>query len=367
MEKSVLLQRFTGFCKNLNSTDRIALIYHGDADGFSSGLIAAKAVESITGKKPVVVCHFEYGDRAQGRKIVSLMRKKKVNKVLIMDIGIDSAPHSMAEKFCFEQCLVIDHHQMCRDLNSEKMVFLKAEFFTDKDPSSYVTSKFAFDLFNEVTDVGGLDWLVCIGIIGDMNLRNWQEFIQKTIEKRNVSLTWLYRFVELIAGVEVMAEDKIEQLFWQFYNAKDPSDVLESGFKKYLEQFREEKEELVRAFDGKAEPFPELELFFYDIKAKHENIKSYVVNEISEMHPNSTVILLQYLGGGRVRFSARRQDFKVRMNDLLVEATKGIPEATAGGHVPAAAGSVPKQFAGQFKKNVIKILGEKYGVQKSRE
>jgi len=284
--------------------------------------------------------------------------------VLILDIGIDSAPHSMDEKFHFDRCLVIDHHQMYADLNSKKMVFLKAQFFTDKDPSSYVTSKFAFDLFGRLVDVSDLDWLACIGIIGDMNTRNWQPFIQGTIEKRNVSLTWLYRFVELIAGVEVMAEEKIEQLFWEFYGAKDPNYILESGFKKYLEEFRLEREELTKGFEEKAESFPEIELFFYDIKAKHENIKSYVVNEISEMHPNSTVILLHYLGGGRVRFSARRQDFKVKANELLVKATKDIPESSAGGHIPAAAGSIPKRFLGQFKKNVIRILGEQYGVKK---
>jgi single-stranded DNA-specific DHH superfamily exonuclease len=193
-----------------------------------------------------------------------------------------------------------------------------------------------------------------------MNLRNWQEFVQRTIDKRGLQLTTLYRLVELIGGVEVVAESEIGRLFWVFYDAKDQAAILDGEFKGLLEKFRVEKGALVEGFEEKAEKFPGLELFFYAIRAKHENIKSYVINEISEMHPNNTVILLQYRGAGRVRFSARRQDGKVKVNDLLVEATKGIPESVAGGHGPAAAGSIPRNYLAKFKSNVISILEKQY-------
>ena len=78
------------------------------------------------------------------------------------------------------------------------------------------------------------------------------------------------------------------------------------------------------------------------------------------MRPHKTIILLQILPRGRLRFSARRQDCKVKVNDLLVEAVKGIPDSNAGGHAPAAAGSIPRQYAKKFKNNVIAILEKKY-------
>ncbi len=361
MGKGELTARFKQFCMELTEKDRIAIIHHSDADGFCSALIAAKAVEKLTGNKPVVVQHFEYGNVEQGKKGLESMRKHKANKLIIVDIGIDRAPQGAGEVCPLEQCLVIDHHEMINDLNSEKTVFLKAQFFTKRDPSSYVTSKFAFDLFNRVIDVSELDWLACIGIIGDMSLGKWQNFIKKTIEKREISIEWLYNFADLIAAVEVLAEKRMKELFWLFYNAKQPEKILGSRFKQYLKEFKREKDGLVEGFEEKAEHLPELQLYFYAIKAKHEGIKSYVINEISKMHPGKTIILLQELGGKRLRFSGRRQDGKVKVNQLLMKAVKDIEGGSAGGHAPAAAGSIPKKFAEQFKKNVVEILKQKYG------
>ncbi len=386
MRKSELMHRFKQFCSTLSPLDNVVLVHHSDADGFCSGIIAAKAIAQLTGKLPVAVLPYEYGNKKQARKISAAIKKEKANKVIIVDIGIDSAQHSLQQlcpiakgtfspgflptkhfpkafatakglsKKAEQQCLVIDHHKMFRDLNSEKIVFLKAEFFTKKDPSAYVTSKFAFDLFNQVTDVSECDWIACLGILGDMNLHSWQRFVHSTIEKRKISMTQLYALMDLIAAVEVLANEKMPGLFNLFYNAKNPQEILESNFRLYLSRFKKEKDTLVAGFAEKAEHFPEFELYFYSIKSARENIKSYVVNELSQMHPNETVILLQYLGSGRIRFSARRQDFKVKMNELLRRAVKGLPESTAGGHVPAAAGSIRRQDLSKFKENVLKQL-----------
>ena len=147
MDKGKLMQRFREFCSALSPEDKVAIVHHSDADGFTSALIAAKAVEKLTGNRPVVVRHYEYGNRMQGRKAYKAMKKGKVNTVIVLDIGVDSAPGRLEDHYEFEKCLVIDHHKLYKDMGTEKTVFLKAQFFTDKAPSSYVTAKFAFDLF----------------------------------------------------------------------------------------------------------------------------------------------------------------------------------------------------------------------------
>jgi single-stranded DNA-specific DHH superfamily exonuclease len=360
LKKAELEARFMQFCRNLSTEDRVAIIHHSDADGLCSALITAKAIERITKRRPVAVMPYEYGNVKQGRMARDTVKKKKANIVIVVDLGIDSAPHGFESACTFQKCLVIDHHKMYKDLNDEKTVFLKAQFFTEKEPSSYVTSKLAFDLFGKAVDISDLDWLACIGILGDMSLAAWKDFVAATVKKRNVSMTWLYRFLDLIAAVEVVANKRIPELFWEFYDAKNPADILENRFHKYLKEFKKEKDLLVEGFAEKAENFPEIELFFYSIKARHESIKSYVINEISEMHPHETIILIQFLPKGRTRFSARRQDFRVRVNDLLTEAVKGIPNSSAGGHAPAAAGSIPRQYLGIFKKNVVEMLEKQY-------
>jgi len=359
MDREELLERFKKFCKGLSKQDNIAIIHHSDADGFCSALVTAKAIEKLVGKMPVFLQPYEYGNVEQATKAVSQMREKKVNTIIVLDIGIDSAPHQLGDKADFEKCLIIDHHKMYKDLNDDKIVFLKSQFFTEKDPSSYVTSKFAFDLFSHVADVSEFDWIACLGILGDMNLKNWQEFVQDTLKKRKLSLTLLYKLLDLIASVEVLDSSKMPELFKLFYKTRNLEELLESPFKEHLLKFKNEKDSQIRGFNERAEQFPEIELYFYAINSKLENIKSYVINELSELHPNKTIILMQDLGKDRIRFSARRLDFKVKVNDLLVEAIEGIENSTAGGHVPAAAGSIPKKDLEKFKKNVVEILKNK--------
>lgn len=359
MQKQALEKNFKEFCRNLSKKDRVAIIHHSDADGLCSALITAKAIERITRKKPRLVMPYEYGNRKQEKEITSLMKKEKANTLAILDLGVDSQPGELIGKCKFQKCLVIDHHKLYKDLNSEKIVFLKASFFTKKDPSKYVASKFAYDLFSKVVNIQDMDWIACIGIMGDMSLGSWKQFIKDTIKKRNVSLTWLYRFLEIISAVEVMENEKIPELFWEFYNAKKPADILESKFSRHLKEFKDEKDLLVKEFEQKCENYPEIELMLYEMKAKHENIKSHVINEISEMHPNKTIILIQQAGKERTRFSARRQDSKIAMNDLLTQAAKGIPDSNAGGHAPAAAGTIPTKNLKEFKKKLISTLKKK--------
>jgi len=358
MQKKELEKRFKEFCRNLSKKDRVAIVHHSDADGLCSALVTAKAIERITGNKPRLVMPYEYGNRKQGKEITSLLKKEKTNTLVILDLGVDSQPRELIGKCKFQKCLVIDHHKLYKDLNSEKIVFLKASFFTKKDPSKYVASKFAYDLFSKIVDIQDMDWVACIGILGDMSMESWQEFIKETIGKRNVSLAWLYRFLDLIAAVEVIDHEKIPELFWEFYNAKNPAEILENKFSRHLKEFKDEKDSLVKEFEQKCEKQPEIELMLYEMKARHENIKSYVINEISEMHPNKTIVLIQYLGK-RVRFSARRQDSRIAVNDLLTDTIEGIPDSNAGGHVPAAAGSIPTKHLEEFKRNLISSLRKK--------
>ena len=361
ISKKELLEGFKQFCHSLSPKDRVAIIHHSDADGICSALVTARAVEKLTGKRPVVVQHYEYGNRKLAKKAISSMKKKKANVLIIVDVAVDGESGSVGERFQFEKCLVLDHHRMHKDLNGENLLFLKAEFFSKKEPSSYVASKLAFDLFSKVVDVEEMDWIACVGILGDMSLKRWRAFVKKTLQRRRIPLTRLYAILDLIAATEVLASNRLNTLFWMLYEAQDPEHVLNAPFKRYLKRFKKERDSLIKDFKKKAEFFPEIELFFYTMKARHENIKSYVINEISELHHNKTIILLQYLGHGRVRFSARRQDKKVKVNDLLRAAVKGIPGSSAGGHAPAAAGSTHKKDVRKFKGRIVSILEKKYG------
>ena len=351
-----LIGRFKQFCSNLNEKDRIALLHHSDPDGFCSALIVMKAVEQLVGKLPEHISHYEYSNQDQAKILLDAAKKKKLNKLIIVDIGIDGDKNHKRLFGSFENVLVIDHHKIYNDLNSEKIVFLKAKWFLEIDSAQYACSKFCFDLFNKVLDLSSLDWVACVGLIGDMCFNQWKEFVKETMKKRNIKLDDLNALVDLIAATEVMDEKKMNKLLLAFHKTKQPKQLLKSIFRKHLEALRKERDRLVGGFEGKADYFPELELFVYEIKTDKEGIKSYVVNEISQMHPGKTVILIQDAGNSDLRISARRQDYKLKMNELLEQSIKGLKNACGGGHAPAAAARIEKKDLKKFKTKLMKVV-----------
>lgn len=353
--KDELIQRFQEFVKGISKEDKIALCFHRDADGICSALNVARALEKLCGNKPVLFLALDYSDLKEGSEKIS---ECKPDKIIAVDLGLDSFEERF--KGFAESCkemLFIDHHKLYNDFNSEKVVFIKAQMLEDKiDPSQYPVSKLTFDLFSEIVDISENDWLACIGILGDRGFETWKEFIEKVMQEKNFSKDELDSAMEIVNAVETVAQEKFISLFEFLFKAKDIHEFLESDFSSFRKKLHEEADKFIESFEEKAEYFPELELYLFEIEPKY-NVKSFVVNQLSIKYPEKTLIVLQYISGEeRIWFSARRQDFKVKMNELLENAVQGIPNSSGGGHIPAAAGSIPKEFREQFKENVKKIL-----------
>ncbi len=353
-----LLKKFRKFCKSLSTKDNVAILHHEDVDGLCAGTIASRAVEKLCGKKPKISIPFQYG-RMAPEGLSALLEKNRINKLICVDLGLDSFPEIVfsAEKFC--EILILDHHKIYRDLNSDKTVFLKTQFFSKKEPSSYVASKFSFDLFMKVSDISECDWIACVGILGDMSFKAWKPFFRKTEKKRKTSFKELDRIRELIEAVETISPKDFSALAKEFLNANSPKQILSGRFMKHLKKFEKEISFFEKDFEKNSESFPEIELIYYEIEPKFD-VKSALINRVSQKNPSKTIILMQKRNG-MGNFSARRQDFKVKMNELLENAVKGISNGSAGGHIPAAAGRIPLNSISKFKKNLMGFLSAKQG------
>lgn len=353
MDSKKLFGKFEKYCSSLSKKDNIAVLHHADSDGLCAGVIASKSVEKLAGKKPKLSIPFRYGYLPE-KEIVLILKKNKINKLICVDLGLDGFPNIVfeSEKFC--NILIMDHHKIYRDLNSEKTVFLKAQFFSKMEPSSYVASKFVFDMFSRIADISETDWIACVGILGDMCFKSWKPFFKKTCRKRKISVEKLYKLNEMIEAVEMIDPKKFSLVGIEFFNAKIPKKLLSSKFMKYLDKFNSEIAVFEKDFEKNAEHFQELELIYYEIEPKFD-VKSPLINRLSQKFPDKTIVLMQQKGS-MGNFSARRQDFKVKMNELLENAIRGIPNSSAGGHIPAAAGRIPLKFIPQFKENLIQFL-----------
>ncbi len=358
-KKALLFDRFRQACLSLNGQKRVVIVHHSDTDGLCSALVAAKAIEKISGKAPEHVIPFDYGDDEADKIFSEKIKKLSPDTLFVLDVNIDSREKLL--KALGKEAgtlVVIDHHKIYRDWNSEKIVFLKAQYFRKMDGSRYANAKFTFDLFGRIVELEEMGWAACIGILGDNAYYSWKKFFEKTLPRAGISLVEIKKIAKLIEAVEAVRNSEFQNLFWEMFRAKSPKSILGSEYFDVLETYERILEKWREKFEREHSFDKELELMHYAIKPEYQ-IKSPLINTISNTYRHRTIVIFEEYDG-RIGFSARRQDYKIKLNDLLAKSIIGIPESAAGGHVPAAAGSIPKKYYSKFLESLKKNLAKEY-------
>ncbi|MFH1586228.1 MAG: DHHA1 domain-containing protein [Candidatus Diapherotrites archaeon] len=349
--KKRILEKFRRFCAAISREDRIAVVFHGDADGLASGVIAAKTVQLLRGKKPEMIFSQGNSEVELTEDSIKKMRKGKINKIILVDLAVDQNPATIRKAEKFAELLIIDHHKIYKNLNSERTIMIKAQHVSSREPSKYPAAKLTYDLFSNCGNLSDLEWVTAVGIIGDFGLKHWRKFIVCAGRRSKLSLKKMTELKELISAVEAVDGAKMNSLAQEFYkNIETPKRILSSKFKKYKKNYDTELKRLMKGFNA-AEKYPEKQLVYYPFKSKYY-IKSALVNKISQKFPKKTIILVQDRGNTNLHISARRQDFKVKVNELLENSLKGL-NGTGGGHIPAAGGRVSRRDLGKFKEKLL--------------
>jgi len=354
MGKDELLERFRAFMGAVGKDEKVAVVHHRDTDGLCAALVFSKALEKLRGRPADFELSAEYADFGE---VVAALKGLNPAKIAVLDLSIDQNKENVLALEGIAPLLLLDHHKLYNDMNSERTVFIKSGMVSEMDGSRYPASKLAFDLCSGLVDLREEKWIACLGVLGDMGYNHWKPFFEEAFRENSVSLNDLNYLKELINAVETVKPEKFSELFVEFH-LKSPKQLLESGLNKYKKKLKAELSKWRADFKKNAEFRPEAELYFYVFKPAIE-LKSALIDELTVEYPGKTLVVAIDMGGESLRFSARRQDFKVKMNDLLEQAVKEIPGAEAGGHIPAAAGSVPREKLDVFKENVIRILREK--------
>lgn len=349
-ETKLLFSRMDFFVSRISKADRVAIIFHTDADGITSGVIAAKAVERISGKTPSLFLTPAPSEVTLSKKMIAELKKKKINKVVVVDLNVDQDPKSIIELEKFAEILILDHHTIQNDINSPKTVMIKPQFFSKINPSRYCASKLAYDIFSRYVNLSDLAWLAVIGIYGDMAENEWADFISETLEKNGLLNNHISKAGALIVYARSFDEKNgPAKAFDTFYSAKSIKEVLGSKLLDYEEKIEGEIAQFILKRKELAQFYPEKKLVIYEISPKY-NIKSELVNRLSrDFYPDMTCIVIQKKGE-IASIGARNQTGAVSMNDLMIRATKGIPDSSGGGHIQAAGASVPN------KKGVLELF-----------
>lgn len=352
-----LIKQFKNFINNLNNEDKIGLIYHNDADGITSGVILAKALKRY---KNIEIKYLIPPDKDYDIKdeFILDLKRKKINKLIIVDMSLDKEKIQLEKISRFSDILIIDHHPKNNQITNNKITIIKSEDITKK---YYPCAKLVYDLFNNLVEITDLDWISCIGIIGDMGYKPWKDFVNKTLKKYNepvpnqIMKTKLSKLVGYITAATCCDYKNLNQTFNKVYNAKNMNELLNSDLKKYKIQFSKELNYWLNKHTEAKEILKDL--YLLKITPKY-NMNSPISTAMSlKYFFNKTLIIIsEYPNEKKLHISLRRQDQKIDMGQLIKDMHKKSEFIKGGGHAPAAGGSLPKNKFKHFEK----ILKETY-------
>ena len=118
---------------------------------------------------------------------LSLLKEKGVTVLITTDMALDQYPKPIEEVSSFAKVIIIDHHKIYSDINSDRICMIKAEYVDESIVAAkYPTAKLCYDLFSRVVDMSKYDWISCIGVISDIASEQWKDFVNEVFAKYKV-------------------------------------------------------------------------------------------------------------------------------------------------------------------------------------
>ncbi len=339
--------------KWVNNATIADIVCHTDSDG-----LTAAAQLSIYLKKRNVGTNIILGSPERLRH-ASFWRKIKNDLVFFVDIPADHATEELERLSNKANIVIIDHHQIIKDMNGQSIIHYHREFLGEK--RYYPSSKQVFDLFN------GVDWMACIGLIGDYGGKPWKGFINKVHKKYgfeqckddNCFDSPFAKYDQLINSARMAKGD---EGCLKAYNAlinskdfddfKDKSRVLEPWAKRVNDYLNHIKSD----YNYNKEVHRKTELVFYELVNPKYRIGSVLATITSTNEPHKTIIILIHKDP-IINVNLRRQDGKYDMS-LLAKSCASEFGGSGGGHRKAAGATINALHLIDFKEKVISTLKE---------
>lgn len=334
---------FDLFLASITPDDRVGILTHDDLDGFTSAII----LEELLKKRKLNLAHLDFVKWTVNAfdDIFSGLEEKKITKLFLTDLNVDSYPDQIARLRAFCDFLIIDHHS----LNSE---------FTDtskmiKAGMNDCAALMVQELSQKHMDVSRFDELLCATMVEEHSYKNEvnAQFIQERYADFSVEKPMESKPGKL-AGILNGAIIYLDKNRMRAYELIKVMDV--SALQRYSDEVRSEIERIVGNFEENAQHVSECDLYFYSFSTKF-TITSAIATAVSVKHPKSVVILV-CVDNDDVSFlkvSARNQSARMDMPELLRRAMKGFMYGVSGGHKVAAGGHFRKEDFEVFKKQLF--------------
>lgn len=358
-----MLDVFEKIKKNIENKEAV-VFYHIDTDGICSAKVLNVVIKALGGNvKRFVPCSPE--------KLVKRLKNEKNDLVFIVDLPFDKLGNEA--KTTNKKIIIFDHHPRANAVENENVILVEPR---DIDVSDYCpASRLVYIFFSKFINIENVDWVACVGTIGDGGAKNWNDFIEKTLKKYNYTIGKDVNFNDTFFGNidKVIGSGRIyngERGASEILNVLLKSETFgeflarSKKFIEWKEKIERNLKEMSEKFDIRKEEYKDIELCFFEIKNPRYNIGSALAGILSYKFPNLTIILIVE----RKNFATinlRRYDGKIDLNVLVREAIKNFENASGGGHKQATGATMLKKDVKRFKQRIIELLKSIYSEHSS--
>ena len=359
MNRENAIAKFEHFFRSITPEDKVAVIHHTDPDGVCSGVIAAKLVERLRGRRVDLRYNQRSDEHYLKERTLHLLHQRGINKVIFTDLSIDEKIEPLKKLEAFAQLLVLDHHKIINDISSKQTVLVNSSFVSKIPSAKYCAAKLVYDLGKRLVDISDLDWVAAVGVIGDMGGDVWSDWLAKVFRKYNLTPTkdWFHTPLGKVSAILSAAESyndrqNVPLCFKTVYTAKNYKDIMKSQLLRFKKAVEGELSKWLKLLKKQAVVTPDYVLFMV---VPRYNIKASLSTILSLQFPHKTIVVYE-LRGQYFHVSARRRDGKKDMSHLMKASTSELVGASAGGHVPAAGATVRTVDFSKFLKKLIALL-----------
>lgn len=353
------MEKAISFLSKINEKDNIITVFHNDADGCCSCALLDRFLESYIGKKSDYIIS---QPMPPAKNLISRIRMSMPTKIIFLDLGIDQNPSLVKKLESDCEVLIIDHHQIMNNLNSKKTVhfnpMMKKKVYQS---ASYLTYK----ICSKITDMSERLWIALVGIVGDYNVTDSMDLLEKAKEVypdilKSLEQDYLHRspFGQMANIISAAKASKItcEDIVIALESMKSVEDIDKN--EKMMQAYRKVEEEIERVLiDAKSTINTHEPVIFYEIKSAF-NIHSPVSTQLSREFPKKVIIVWEKIGN-KIKVSARNQSKNIDVGKVLREAIRDIKHASAGGHEAAGGVSIRKDDWDEFVEKLKTLVKNK--------
>ncbi len=365
-------KKFKKFIEKISEKDKVAIIHHADSDGLSSAVITASCIKKLKNKNISLRLNPPRGEIGITKENLKDLKKNKINKIIILDLAVDTTPGEFEKLKKFSDILIIDHHPKNKKFKDKRTTIIKAEDISN-EPFKYPASLMCYYLFSKINPkiTKELDWVALIGIIGDCAFDKQKKFVEKVYKKYNIKTKkdlFDSELGRITKGIDNSRynQKEMQKHFIRLLNAKSFKDV--KYLTKYNQIIEKEVKKWVKNFKKRSEHYPDLDMHLYFINPKYP-LASIISTKISFSMPSQTIIVFSEIENGkRININLRRQDKKIKLNELAHFCVNGLKNSESGGHVVASGARILKKDLNLFKKRIFEYLKKiNYNVNKSKQ